>query len=158
MKANIIQPGIGMGKIRFGMLEDEVRNILGEPSGSEHREYIDGYGNWYKELTYDELNLELTFNKEDGYKLGCISVTGPGYYLLENDLFGKSIEFVKTLCKKVTKQQLILEDYTIQEGEPHECLNCDELEILFWFDCGKLSEIQFSYFFEEDGNTVIWPE
>ena len=158
MKTNIIEPGIGIGEIKFGLTEDELMSILGAPTRSEHCEYIEGRGDWYKDLIYEKINLGFTFDKEDNYRLGNINVAGFGYYLFGDDLFGESIDFVKKLCKKVTGKPLIYEDYTIDEGYPYECLDCGELEMLFWFDCGKLSELQFSYFFEEDGNTVIWPE
>jgi len=49
------------------------------------------------------------------------------------------------------------EDFTIDDSDPRICLDYDTLGMLFWFGSGKLTEIDCRYFFEEDGETEIWP-
>lgn len=152
-----IVPGVGIGPIEYGITEEELISIIGEPDKIDEEEYVEGTGDWHRVLWYSARNLHFTFDKEDGYQLGTITVLGSGYPLLGKELFSLPQDTVKNFVAKATREIPKLEDWTWNEEETHKCLQHDGLGILFWFDNGDLSEMQCSYLFESDNETVIWP-
>jgi hypothetical protein len=152
-----IVPGIGIGPIKYGISEEELISIMGNPDRIDEEEYLEGNGDWHRVLWYSPRNIHFTFDKEDDYRLGTITVMGSGYPLLGKEIFGLPLDLVKKFVAKATREIAKLEDWTWNEEEAHECLQHDGLGILLWFDSGNLSEIQCSYLFEQDNETVIWP-
>jgi hypothetical protein len=153
---NII-PGIGIGEIQYGITEDKLISTMGKPDKIDEEEVIEGSGDWYRELWYSPRNLSFSFSKEDNYRLGTITVMGSGHSLFERDLFNAPKSLVRKMVSERTSELLAVEDYTTIENEPHECINSDALGIMFWFDSDNLSQMQCSYLFESDNETVIWP-
>ena len=152
-----IEPGIGVGEIRYGITEPELVALLGEPSTSTKEEYIEGSGDWHVTLSYEDHGMSFIFDIEDDYRLGGITIDREGYQLWGKDVFGISRDEMESMLLKVTGEQPIFEDYSTDDLEPHWCLIHDRTQIMFWFDSDKLSEMQCSYFFEDDDETVIWP-
>ena len=152
-----IQPGIGIGSIKYGITEDELIQILGKPDKIDEEEYVEESGDWHRVLWYSPRNINFTFDKEDNYRLGIITIMGSGYPLFGRELFGLPRNTVKQFIVKATMEIPKFEDWTWDEEEAHECLRHDGLGILFWFDSGNLSEMQCSYLFESDNETIIWP-
>ncbi len=152
-----IVPGIGLGEIKYGMAENDVVQLLGKPDKIDEEEYVEGGGDWHREFWYSPRNLTLTFSKDDNFRLGTITIMGSGYTLFDKDLFNAPKRHVRTVVYERTKELLPVEDYTTLDNKPHECINSDALGIMFWFDSDNLSEMQCSYLFEPDNETVIWP-
>ncbi|WP_444927079.1 hypothetical protein [Microbulbifer sp. TRSA002] len=152
-----ILSGIGIGEIRYGMIEKEVISFLGKPDRVEESEYVEGKGDWHRELWYSHRNLTFTFNDNDNFRLGTITVMGAGYSLFEQQLFGLGIKEISSLIAKHTGEIAKLEDWSSEELPDHKCLIHDGLGIMFWFDYNYLAEMQCSYLFEPDNETIIWP-
>jgi len=152
-----ILPGVGVGEIKFGMLEPDVISILGKPDEIKEDEYASGSGDIYRMLSYFSLNLDLSFDKEDDFKLGSITISGHDFRLFGQKLFDKPMNLVKSFVSKIGHEIPKHEDFTIDDSDPRICLDYDTLGMLFWFGSGKLTEIDCRYFFEEDGETEIWP-
>ena len=152
-----ILPGIGIGLIKYGIDEQALISILGQPNHIDEREYTQGTGDWYRDLWYSSKHLEFTFNKEDDFRLSLITVTGSGYSLLGRVLFGLPLEQVRELIVNATQEEATFQDYSYSPDETHHCLDHDGLGILFWFDADQLSEMQCGYLFESDNETVVWP-
>ncbi|MFT4927501.1 MAG: hypothetical protein ACI8WB_003612 [Phenylobacterium sp.] len=153
-----ITPGVGVGQAKFGITETDLINLLGKPDIIELEEYIEGAGDWYRELWYSHRNITFTFNEEDGYRLSSISITGSGYLLFDRDIFGLPKQFVSHFIAKKTYEIAKNEDWTWDEENSFECLDHDGLGIMFWFKSGNLSIIECRYLYEPDEETVIWPE
>ncbi len=152
-----IVPGSGIGEIKYGMAEDDVVKLLGKPDKIDEEEYVEESGDWHRILWYSPRNLNFTFNKDDNFRLGTITIMGSGYTLFGKDLFNAPKSLVRTVVAARTKELLPVEDYSTLDKKPHECINSDALGIMFWFDSNNLSEMQCSYLFESDNETVIWP-
>lgn len=152
-----ILPGIGIGPIQYGIDEQALISILGQPDRIDTEEYTKGTGDWHRDLWYSSQYLEFTFNQDDDFRLGLITVTGAGYPLLGKDVFGLPLEQVREFIVNATQETPTIVDYTCLPDETHHCLEHDGLGILFWFDADKLSEMQCGYLFEDDNETVIWP-
>jgi len=153
-----IVPGIGVGEIEYGMTEEEVIKHLGKPDKIDEEEYVEGTGDWHRVLWYSPRNVNFTFNKEDDYRLGTITIMGSGYKLFNKELFNAPKSLVRKIVIEHFRELMPIEDYTLLENEPHECLNSDELGIMFWFDSDNLSEMQCGYLYESDNETIIWPK
>lgn len=152
-----INSGIGIGKIKFGIPESELISQLGEPDKIEEEEYVIDSGYWYRMYYYSNLGLEFTFDKEDNYRLGTISVADYGYKLLGKDLFNEPITTVKNFLSLESSEIPKHEDFTNDDTGSRECVDYDTLGIMLWFKSGNLTEIECSYLFEQDGETEIWP-
>lgn len=152
-----IQPGIGIGAISYGISEDDLFAILGKPDFSSNTEYVEGTGDWHTIHTYDEPGLSFTFNLEDDYRLGAITVFAEGHPIYGRDVFGMSRAEVELLLLQSTGDAPIFEDFSIEGLAPHFCLTHDKSGITFWFESDRLNEMQCGYLFEDDDNTVIWP-
>lgn len=81
----------GIGDLVFGMLQDEVLLTIGEPDeiiqddGSENKFYF----------IYNDLQLRLTFYKNESGKLGYIESSNPNIQFDGNSLINKKIGDVK---------------------------------------------------------------
>ncbi|MFT4926974.1 MAG: hypothetical protein ACI8WB_003074 [Phenylobacterium sp.] len=154
----IIKPGVGIGTIKFGIKESTLITQLGEPDFVDEDEYVEDSGRWYRELCYYYQNISFSFDKEDGYKLGGISVVGSGHLLFNKALFGLPKKYVKNFVAKMSSEIPKEEDWTSDAENSLEYLEYDGLGMSFWFESGNLSKIEYSYLFEPDEETVIWPE
>jgi len=154
----IIEPGIGLESIKYGIKEKELIVLLGSPDKVDETEYVEGSGDWNRILWYFSKNVGFTFDEEDNYRLSVITVIGPGYTLFKKDLFGSPINTVRAFISNKTEEIPQYKDHSFLENESHECLDHHGLGILFWFDSGNLSEMQCGILFESDGETIIWPD
>lgn len=64
---------------------------------------------------------------------------------------------VKSFMSKQVGEVPKYEDWSSIESPDHILLDYDSLGLFLWFNDEILDEIQFSYLFYEDGNTVKWP-
>jgi len=153
-----IESGKGLGAIRFGMDRSEIKKLLGEPDDIEvddlevDPEAIDESEAWH----YDEHELSLAFDQEEGWRLVTISVTSDSYLLKGKKLIGKSLLAVTNELKEWGVTDLELEDLSTEEFPDHKMLTVYSLGINFWFDKEVLSEIQWGPLFSED-EEIIWP-
>ena len=152
-----IVPGIGVGAIQYGMSEDEVITLMGKPDKINEEEYVEGSGDWRRALWYSPRNITFTFDMENDYRLGTITIMGSGYRLFGKELFNASKSLVRKVVAEYSQELLPVEDYIEFDDGPHECLSSDILGIMFWFDSDNLTEMQCSYLFEADNETEIWP-
>ena len=152
-----ILPGIGVGLIRFGVTENDVIAIFGTPDLVEQCEYIEGAGDWHKTLSYFRKNICFTFDEEDDYRLGTISILGPSYFLFEKELLGKTKEEVKRIIVAESLEIPRDEKWHTDDNLDLECLDHDGLGILFWFKGGRLFKMECSYLFDSNNEDIIWP-
>lgn len=152
-----IKPGIGFDQIKFGITELELISIIGKPDKVDECEYVKGNREWHRVLWYFAQNIHFTFDKDDNYRLGTITIMGSGYSLFDKELFSLPLETVKRFLVMQTSEIPKVEDWTFDNEVSHICLDHDGLGIIFWFDDGNLSEMQCSYLFQSDNETVIWP-
>lgn len=153
-----IKPGIGVGEIRYGILETELIELLGQPDSISNEEYLKGTGDWHKIYTYKESNISFTFDSEDEYRLGTITIFGPNYTLFEEEVFGTEKMEMIALLKETTGSEGVWEDHAYEESPTHACLDHDETALMIWFDLNRVTEVQCSYRFESDNETIIWPQ
>jgi hypothetical protein len=98
-----IIPGLGAGKISFGITEAEAVALLGK---ADNVYTTDG---GCKRLQFYPLRVELSFEPESENRLGWIEVYNPGASLGDRKLIGKSqpevLEFVSDFLKEQPEQE-----------------------------------------------------
>lgn len=152
-----ITPGKGIENIKFGMSDVEVIATLGPPDFIDNLEHVEGSGDYYREIYYTKLGCSFSFNQEDDYRLGCISVTGRVHLLFNNNFIGLNVVEAKKTISSHTSEVPVYEDCTWGKDESSELISIDNLGIMFWFKSGVLEEIIISCLFKEDNETIIWP-
>ena len=146
-----ILPGIGIGSIKYGITELELIANLGKPDKVIEEDEEN------RELYYAEKNLFFSFCQEDGFRLGMVTISGSGYPIFKKDIFGLSLKSVKVFLAKNTSEIPEYEEHINNNTELTESLNYNSMGILIWFESGSLTEMQCSYLFEPDNETIIWP-
>lgn len=151
-----IKSGQGLGILLFGMKKDQVKQILGEPDEIDVHSYLDRENDQTENWHFDEYELSVSFSEKEDWKLDTMAINSD-YYLFNNEaLIGQSFNEIKEQLKKWDINDLEFEDWSSEESPDHKLLSSDSLEINFWFDEGKLAEIQWSPLFENE-ETIIWP-
>lgn len=160
MKENIknIEPGIGLGQLKFGMAQDEVKSIIGLPNEIEIYQFLPNSEEseiseiWH----FEDLELSISFSSEDDWRMDTISINS-NYYSLWNSIeIGQTMSQVEKTLKRLKKENYICEDWSSVESPDHKLFEFEEYYFNLWFDKGALSEIQWSPKFLND-DEVDWP-
>ena len=78
MTTKNIELGKGVDNLKFGLTREKVALLMGEPSEKETIDGDDEMGTseaWH----YDELELSLTFDEDDDWKLTTIAASSPEF-------------------------------------------------------------------------------
>lgn len=159
MKDNLKQIvlGTGLGVLHFGMTKPQVEELLGSPSEKEEfalseEDTEDITETWH----YDELELSMSFDKADNWRLGTISVNAD-YYTLEGKIkVGTTLKAAQAVLADLDINDVQLEDWSNAENPDHKLLTSEEESLNLWFEDGVLSEIQWNSVYDAEGN-IIWP-
>jgi len=144
-----IKPGIGINNLKFGMNEKQILNLIGKPTKIILDEDDEDKNPVYQ---YDGLKLRLTFYNEYDGKLGYIRVSNPKIKINEKPIIGIKIEDV-------------FNSYGLKKEDWNE-------ELYFTFNCyfnenkwttlneeyGVVTDIEFGYLFDKEGENPIWPK
>lgn len=159
MKQNLneIKTGIGLGDLKFGMLQEDVLKILGKPDEKEKFSYTDDDQNFAESWHYDEKEISLGFDEEEGWKLVTISVTAYEYEFHGKKLIGMKKQELEAFLKDLGVEEIDYEDNSTEDNPNSELIFCDELGMNFWCEDDFINEVQWGpLFIDED--TIKWPE
>jgi hypothetical protein len=159
-----IKSGEGLGKVKFGMSRDSLKALIGEPDEVENYSYDDEEGE-YKEddddLTelwhYDDLELSVSFDKLEDWRLINMAVSAPEYLFHGHKVIGMGRNELITLLKSLNLGELAFEDYSSAESPNHKLISIEEAGVNFWLENEVLTEIQWGPRFNND-DSVIWPK
>jgi len=140
-----ILPGKGWGKVRFGMKEKQVAELLGAPDeiDSDQEDELDYHH-------YDSQALSLTFDGTEEGKLSTLVIADGESTLFGEDIFTLTLDEIKSLLKAQGCKSLSV------EGDDEKVLEAEELEMLFWFENDELMELQWGPFFADE-DQILWP-
>ena len=140
-----ILPGVGVGKIRFGMLEADALEAIGPASKTFEEEGV-------RHLLYNEMQLDLWFDTEEHNQLEWISCSHPDLTFQGKKIMGMATEAVVELVKSgLTEQDVEHDDY--QSFESYT-LKEDWIELQCTY--GALTSVNFGNRFDENEDP-IWP-
>jgi hypothetical protein len=160
MKSNIkeVEFGAGIGDLRFGMSQDDVKNILGNPDEIENIETPEGevseeLVSWH----YNDLELSLIFDQQYDWKLVSLSCSDPHYTLHGRSIVGIDQDEFEDFLENLGIEISNVEDISDEDDTDFVLLESEETGLLVWFENGESVEFQILPDVEEDGETIIWP-
>jgi len=145
-----IQPFVGFGQIKFGMTLEQVKNLMGEPTGNTKEKHEDGTEDI--SLLYGEQGVELSFMSEDDFRLGLITCYAPTYTLDDISYTGLSEEDFKNTAKFTDLKQ----DEEFAEPDSKD-YTVDSKGLSFWVQDGFVESITLFPEYTEDGEEIVWP-
>lgn len=84
-----INPKSGIDKLIFGMKQNDVSSIYGNPD----KQFKDEEGNVL--FIYNSLQLQMSFYEEEDFRLGYIISSNPELTIFDTKIIGKTIEVLK---------------------------------------------------------------
>lgn len=130
-----IEPLKGYGELQFGMLIDDVVEVLGQPTNQEEIESAYEDDSHVVVLDYEDNDFSSYFEGDSSMKL-------TNFYTFneKSELFGAKIfDLNKDEIIELLKQNGC-EDY-IEDNEDGDCISFDELNLDFYFDNNQLVEV-----------------
>ncbi|GAA4019428.1 hypothetical protein GCM10022408_36850 [Hymenobacter fastidiosus] len=147
---NEITLGIGMGPLKFGTSQDEVRALMGEPEEIEESEDDDEFE--HQAWNYLEEGYSLYFDREDDYRLSCIETDHPGLRIFGEAIHGRSVQEIQDLMSRHGLQSSEMEK--MEEGAVR--LSYEKEMIDLYFDEDQLQFVNFGVFINDELE-VQWP-
>lgn len=138
--------GIGLGKIVFGISQEDVKEILGNPNKISEEEKDDGII-----YQYFEKQIKLKFDKKEHLKLYSIEVHNPKVTMFNLKLLNKTKGEILKLLDDRGFKNIEHQDYDL-----FETLFCEEIWTTFSFELDRLNYFEFSPLFRAD--EIIWPK
>lgn len=143
-----ITPGHGVGPIRLGATEDEMRQAIGEPERSEHVT-IKG-GDWI-EWHYDSQGFSLYFDADAEFRLVTIDVDNPEVEIEGFRPIGVDEEQVLEALEDLGEVEME-DDMPDVDRRVYELVGT---EVWFWFSAGVCDSIQVSALLDDEG-LYVW--
>jgi hypothetical protein len=147
---NEITLGVGMGPLKFGASQDEVRALMGEPEEIEESEEDDEFE--HQAWNYLEEGYSLYFDREDDYRLSCIETDHPGLRIFGEPIHGKSVQEIQELMSRHGLSSTEMEK--LEEGAVR--LSYEKEMIDLYFDEDQLQFVNFGVFIDDELE-VQWP-
>ncbi|MBW4490302.1 MAG: hypothetical protein KME12_21185 [Trichocoleus desertorum ATA4-8-CV12] len=141
-----IRLGEGIGKLLFGITENEISHILGLPDKS----YPDDYGDRF--IQYFDARLILKLESEWNYRLGWIEVNNPQATLFGQQLLGSRKREVVDFVSQRVNTELEIEDFG-----SFESYTFTEVWLELQFELDRLRCINFGVLFDEN-DEPLYPD
>jgi len=151
---NTINPGTGLGTLKFGMSRTEITAVLGEPDDVDV--FTDEEESNTESWHYDEVELSVSFEEAENWKMTAIAVSDPNFTLNDQKLIGLEREALIEKLTSMNLGELSYEDWSSAEMPDHKLISIDALSLNFWMEFDELTEIQWGPLFGED-DEIIWP-
>jgi len=157
MKHTEVKVGEGLGDIKFGITRDELKRMMGEPEEKDGFSYDEedqavSTEAWH----YDDLELSFSFDEDDQWLLGTIASSSEDTTFEGESVIGLDVDSLMNLLKNKGYEDAKQEDLSTDEFPNHHVVVLEEDSINFWFEDGKLSEIQWGPVWEDE-ETIVWP-
>jgi len=138
--------GEGIGKLLFGMTEDEISSILGLPNKS----YTDDYGDRF--IQYFDAQLILKLESEFHYRLGWIEAHNSNATLFGRSLLGcRKQEVIEFISQKLNSE------IEIEDLGSFESYTFTEVWLELQFELDRLICISFGVLFD-DNDQPLYPD
>jgi len=144
-----IKAGIGLDDVVFGMSQDDVKVILGEPDKISEIEIYDGTVDWivyYYNSQLIEVKFELDTSND--WKLQSIVIHNSKATMFNERIIGKNKNETIELLRENGYCDIIQKDY-----ESFETIFCKAIRSTFSFKFDRLTDIEFSPIYDDDGVT-----
>ncbi|MEP1033239.1 hypothetical protein [Ekhidna sp.] len=151
-----IIPGVGLGKLKFGMSREDVKAILGDPDHQDITHYGEDAADKSDAWEYHPLRLDLSFEEAEDWRLVIISVSSEDYHLKGSSLMGLDTDELMEELDMLGVKDLEIEDLSSEDHPDQKLISSEELALNFWLHQDILEEIQWGPQFIDD-ETIQWP-
>jgi len=147
-----IVPHVGVGRLRLGLNRDQVMAVLGSPSSTETQrfKYISDISEVW---TYEHLGLDLTFQSDEAFLLGCISVSSREAELNGEKLIGLEEGILLARLAAMGFPVVLDEEFESVSSKEYDC---KKASMTFWVEAGFLESIGVMPEYDAD-DAVIRP-
>ena len=152
-----IKIGQGLGEIKFGISREELEKIMGKPDELENYSYSNSEEDKTESWHYDKLDVSFSFDEQDDWELGAISITSKDYLFNGKALIGKTEEEALNFITSIYPEDIKHEFSTFDDDKDRILVDFEDLGLNFWFMNGILEEIEWSVLWDEN-DMQIWPE
>lgn len=159
----VILPFVGFDKVKFGMSQEQVIEILGNPDEIEADQNFSDNACETEELTtiftYFELGVSLSFEKCENYRLMEISFDDNDFKLGDMAA-GVSKEMAFKAAEKLGFEEPYeddLSEYGEEVPEGFESYTYDDKNVTLYFEDGILATIQIGPEWL-DNDIINWPK
>ncbi|MCQ2203833.1 MAG: hypothetical protein MJZ15_05280 [Bacteroidales bacterium] len=156
-----IVPGVGFGKIKFGMSKEAVIEMLGQPDEiEEDANYGDDPNDKVTVLYYDMDGFSMSFDKEYKYKMTEISFDNDMFVLEGKVRVGMAKEEALKVLEAAGWDEPMEEDLADELDEENKgttAYTYEEQNVTLWFDDETLGTIQVGPQWI-DADTIKWPK
>ncbi|MBN1499713.1 MAG: hypothetical protein JW982_06150 [Spirochaetes bacterium] len=143
-----IKIGIGLDNVFFGIKEDKLIQLLGDPDRINE---IDMELPDSRILYYNDQFTKYKFDKNENYRLYSIETYNPMVIMFDKKLIGMKKDALLKLLKEKNVAHLEFEDYY-----SFEIIHSDQINTTFMIEFDRLTSIEFSpLLLDED--TIQWP-
>ena len=146
-KATKIKIGIGLDDLIFGMSQEEVKYIAGEPDKVTE---IEECG--WRVYDFNDLLIKTKFDKNEDYKMDRIEVLNPEVLVFNQKIINKRKSEILDLLELNGYCEIEEEDYDL-----FDTILCEEIWMDFSFEFGRLKSVEIGPLFD-NGDKKIWPE
>ncbi len=129
---------------------------MGEPDEIDEYSFSGAEDDRSESWHYDEIDLSMSFDAEDDWRLITIAVSSDDYLLADKGLVGLSREDLLVVLKEVGLDDIKEENESTLDMPGHQLIAEHSKFINFWLEDGLVKEIQWSPLFDED-DEVKWP-
>ncbi|MGN0292458.1 MAG: hypothetical protein ACI4D3_00470 [Lachnospiraceae bacterium] len=148
-----VKPGIGLGNIKFGITESELAQLLGEPDKIIIDEAFSAPVYFYNDrMTQFMFDPAMRNESDTENRLDTITTSNPEVYLWNTVIIGKSSKEIEALLQMNHVTSIEYEDYGSSL-----VMYCEDISMEFTFEFDRVNEICFYIRFENDNNTIKWP-
>jgi hypothetical protein len=140
--------GKGAGPVEFGMTRDMLKEILGEPD--EIDSYDDEGNSGTEAWHYDDLELSVSFDEDEHWRLSTMAVSSEEFSLKGELLIGLERADLISKIKALHLGKPEFEELDTDDEQQHELICVEAVSINFWLEDGVLSEIHWGPLFDED--------
>lgn len=140
MKDKTIHPNKGVGKLQFGLSEEEVKQILGLPDETDTMTHDDGTTSML--LMYYDLGLHLSFDSDNDYNLTEIEIDSDEYKLDGKIQVGSTKDELLAYISSKGYADPYVEDVSTEDEPGLELVALDEVGLNFWLEADEINSIQ----------------
>ena len=151
---NIIS-GIGLGHIKFGISREQIEVLLGEPDEVEETDL--GEESLSETWHYDELEVSMSFDQDEDWKLVAISVSSDFYEFEGLKLIGLTTTDFLAQLQEIGVEDVELEDSMTEDKVLFEHYYSEDKAMSFWLEDGVVADVQWTIVFVDE-NTIDWPQ
>lgn len=149
-----IKIGIGIGSIRFGISQEDLKNIIGMPSSINDESYSDG--DVVRKYTYERLNVVFSFSSEDSYKLSSIDFSSRYFKVGNRSLIGLSLHKFLEQMEEFNFETPSIDSIGNENEENHLMLYYDKEGLVVDFIDYFSVAVSINPLWKNE-NEIIWP-